>query len=53
MRAVCGGGGGFAERHWGWKLVAGRGPFARCPHRQGRAVLAPELLDILLRTSAT
>lgn len=33
--------GGFAERHWGWKLVAGRRPFARCPHRQGRAVLAP------------
>lgn len=46
-------GGGFAERHWGWKLAAGRGPFARCLHPQGeKGCVGPELLDIRLRTSA-
>lgn len=42
--------GGFAERHWGWKLVAGRRPFAR--HLQGeKGCVGPELLDILLPLS--
>lgn len=46
-------GGGFAERHWGWKLVAGWRPFARCLHLLGeKGCVGPKLLDIRLRTSA-
>lgn len=45
--------GGFAERRWDWKLVAGRRPFAQCLHLQGeKGCVGPELLDILVRTSA-
>lgn len=48
------GGERFAERHWGWKLAAGRGPFASVSASTGREGLRwpPELLDVRLRTSA-